>query len=154
VTSTFSGRTVADSTAASAGATAGAAAAIAGATAVTAGATAAVPTPSPTPNPHRLGSGEPPPVVAPAQLTRRVAPDYPQAAVRQGIEGFAEVRFTVTAKGTVSDVSIVQSTPPEIFDRAAIDAVRRWRYEPRTVDGKPTETQLQVKLQFKLDPKK
>jgi protein TonB len=132
VTSTFSGRTVADST----------------------GATAAAPTPPSTPNPHKLGSGEPPPVVAPAQLTRRVAPDYPQAAVRQGIEGFAEVRFTVTAKGTVSDVSIVESTPPDIFDRAAIDAVRRWRYEPRTVDGQPTETQLQVKLQFKLDSRK
>lgn len=130
--STFSGRTVEDSN----------------------GAAAAVPTPAPTPNRHRLGSGEPPPVVAPAKLKRQVAPDYPQAAARQGLEGFAEVRFTVTAQGTVTDVSIVESTPPDVFDKAATDAVRRWRYDPRTVDGQPTETQLQVKLQFKLDSKK
>jgi len=132
VNSTFSGRTVEDS----------------------AGSAASVPTPAPASNSHKLGSGEPPPVVAPAQLTRRVAPEYPPAAVRQGVEGFAEVRFTVTAKGTVTDVSIVESTPPDMFDKAAIDAVRRWRYEPRTVDGQPTETQLQVRLQFRMDSKK
>jgi protein TonB len=51
----------------------------------------------------------------------------------------------------VSDVAVVSSDPAEIFNRAATDAIRRWRYDPRVVDGQPVDSQSQVRLQFKLD---
>ncbi|MBA3487804.1 MAG: TonB family protein, partial [Lysobacter sp.] len=40
--------------------------------------------------------------------------------------------FTVDADGSVSNVRVVQSNPPRVFDREAINAVRRWRFQPIT----------------------
>lgn len=57
-----------------------------------------------------------------------VAPTYPQSALDAGIEGFVEVRFTVTPEGTVASPEIVESNPAGVFDAAALAAVNRWRY--------------------------
>jgi TonB family protein len=57
-----------------------------------------------------------------------VAPVYPQSALDAGIEGFVEVRFTVTPAGTVTSPEIVESSPAGVFDAAALAAVNRWRY--------------------------
>lgn len=95
--------------------------------------------------------GTPPPVTAEAQLTRRVAPEYPEAATRKGIEGYVDVHFTITPQGSVTNVSVVDADPADVFDHAAMDAVRRWHYEPKVVDGQPVESQSQVHLQFKLN---
>jgi TonB family protein len=92
-----------------------------------------------------------PVVTAEAQLTRRVAPDYPATALRKGIQGYVDLRFTITPQGTVTNVAVVGADPTEVFDHAAAEAVRRWRYDPRTLDGRPVESQSQVRLQFKLD---
>ena len=99
-------------------------------------------------------SGGIPIVTAEPILTRRISPDYPDSAVRKGVEGSVDVRFTITVKGTVEDVTVVQADPPEVFDRAAVEAVKRWRYDPKTVDGVATQSHAQVRLQFKLDSKK
>ena len=82
---------------------------------------------------------------------RRVAPDYPDTAMRKGIQGYVDVHFTITAQGAVTNVAVITSDPGEVFDRAATDAVRRWRYDPRVVDGQPVDSQSQVRLQFRLD---
>jgi TonB family protein len=83
-------------------------------------------------------------------LIQRVNPEYPPEAQRRGTEGSVEVSFTVTPEGKVSDVIIVSAEPSDIFDRAAVDAVRRWRYEPKKVGGLPVEARLQARVQFKL----
>jgi periplasmic protein TonB len=80
-----------------------------------------------------------------------VAPDYPATALRKGIQGYVDLRFTITPQGTVTNVAVVGADPTEVFDHAAAEAVRRWRYDPRTLDGRPVESQSQVRLQFKLD---
>ena len=83
-------------------------------------------------------------------LIQRVNPEYPREAERRGTEGSVEVSFTVSPEGKVSDVIIVNAEPSDIFDRAAVDAVRRWRYEPKKVGGVPVEAHLQALVQFKL----
>jgi protein TonB len=83
-------------------------------------------------------------------LIERVNPDYPPEAQRKGTEGSVGVSFTVSAEGKVSDIIIVDAEPSDIFDRAAVDAVRRWRYEPKKVGGIPVEAHLQARVQFKL----
>ena len=84
------------------------------------------------------------------QLIQRVSPEYPPEAARRGIEGSVGVTFTVSSDGKVSDIIIVNAEPSDIFDRAAVDAVRRWRYEPKKVGGVPVEAHLQARVQFKL----
>jgi TonB family protein len=96
---------------------------------------------------HR-GSGEPPPVIQEAKLIRRVNPDYPSAAKKEGIAGSVDLEVTVSTQGVVEDVSIVQATPPDMFDKSALAAVRKWKYDPRFVDGLPSQAHLKVHLDF------
>jgi protein TonB len=81
----------------------------------------------------------------------RIEPEYPERAKQQRIEGYVDVEFTITAAGTVSDARVIGSQPPYVFDRSALDAVRRWRYNPRVEAGKPVSRGgVQVRLRFEL----
>lgn len=65
----------------------------------------------------------------------RVDPEYPPRAKQRGIEGWVEVEFTITKVGTVRDERVLNSNPPRVFDRAALQAIRRWRYNPQIENG-------------------
>ncbi|WP_341867482.1 energy transducer TonB [Luteimonas yindakuii] len=58
------------------------------------------------------------------------APRYPSEALRSGQSGEVLVEFTVAADGSVSNARVVRADPPRVFDREALTAVRRWRFEP------------------------
>jgi len=62
---------------------------------------------------------------------------YPGIAAREGIEGWAQVRFTVTPTGTVDpqSVELVDAQPEEVFDASAIHAIKEFTFTPRIVDG-------------------
>jgi TonB family protein len=85
------------------------------------------------------------------RVIQRVAAEYPTDAARKGIEGAVDLSFSISAQGEVYDVTVLHSEPSNIFNRAAISAVRRWKYEPKTVDGVPVEARAQLRLTFKLD---
>jgi TonB family protein len=136
VSTTFSGRTLEDS---NAGAS-----------------TQTLATPSQamaTPVPRRPGSAAAPSETQEARLIQHVAADYPPEAARKGVEGSVDVSFTISPEGKVSDITVTSAVPSDIFNRAAIAAVRRWKYEPKTVNGVPVEAHQQLRLQFKLDPR-
>jgi protein TonB len=63
-----------------------------------------------------------------------------------------DLAVTVSPQGAVTDVAVTRSDPPGTFDKAAIAAVRRYRYDPRYVDGLPAEAHLQVHLDFDPGP--
>jgi protein TonB len=87
-------------------------------------------------------------VVQEAKLIHRVNPDYPSAAKKDGIEGSIDLDVTVSQLGVVKDVSVVQSNPPDVFDKSALTAVHRWKYDPRFEDGLPVEAHVKVRLNF------
>jgi periplasmic protein TonB len=87
-------------------------------------------------------------VVREAKLIRRVDPEYPAAAKRDGIQGSVDLEVIVSSRGAVEDVSVISATPPDIFEKSALAAVRKWRYDPRFVDGLPSEAHLKVHLEF------
>jgi len=60
----------------------------------------------------------------------QVTPSYPATARRLGIEGTALLRVFVDATGHVADIVVKQSAGHPDLDRAAADAVRRWRFDP------------------------
>jgi protein TonB len=96
-------------------------------------------------------SGASPPVTQDARLIKHVSAEYPPSAASRGIEGVVDVAITVSKDGSVSDATVVHSDPPDVFNQSAITAVRRWKYEPKTVDGVPVEAHVQLRLQFKMD---
>lgn len=82
----------------------------------------------------------------------RVEPEYPPAALRDGIEGWVRLRFSIGRSGQVKNVVVVDSKPAVVFDEAALRAVRKWKYQPKTVDGQQVERHgLLVRLTFEVD---
>jgi protein TonB len=84
-------------------------------------------------------------------LVRNVNPRYPTTAVRANQEGWVEVSFTITPEGNVDDVKVVDAEPRHVFDRAAVEAVSRWKYQPATQNGTPVSAQDKRRIVFKLN---
>lgn len=82
----------------------------------------------------------------------RVEPMYPRRAAEQFIEGWVELIFDISTTGSTKNVRVAKAQPARIFDRAAIQAVRKWKYKAKIVDGRALETRgVKVRLTFKLD---
>jgi protein TonB len=88
-----------------------------------------------------------PPVPKPVR-TRYVAPDYPKAALAEGLSGKVRLRLTVNAEGKVAQAVVLQATPPDVFDAAAIAAVRKWRFKPLGRDDSGVEANAFVDVVF------
>lgn len=70
----------------------------------------------------------------------RTTPSYPQRAAARGIEGFVELSFTVDELGNVIDPVVLHAYPEGYFERAALQAIQRWKYSPATDNGTPVST--------------
>lgn len=69
----------------------------------------------------------------------KVAPVYPRRAQTRGIEGYVLLEFVVTKTGAVRDPVVIESKPPGIFDRAALQASLKFKYKPKVVNGEPID---------------
>lgn len=69
----------------------------------------------------------------------RVPPQYPRIALERGIEGYATCEFDITPEGTTENIHVIDAMPQGIFDRAAMQAVSKFKYKPKIVNGQPTE---------------
>jgi protein TonB len=78
----------------------------------------------------------------------QVDPDYPPRAKQQGIEGWVAVEFTITPVGTVDNARVIRAEPPFVFDRAALEAIRKWRYNPKIENGKAVSREHRVRFTF------
>jgi protein TonB len=82
----------------------------------------------------------------------RIEPEYPINARQNGIEGWAVVEFTISAAGTVKNAVVIASEPGTVFDRAALSAVTKWKYNPKIVDGRPVERSgVKVRFDFEME---
>jgi len=105
--------------------------------------------PAPTP-PPQVASAAPtaraaaPKVEQTAQVTPifREQPEFPRDAARQNIDtGSVRAKLTINAGGEVTNVTIVQSRPTRIFDRAVISSLNRWKFNPGA-EGRSYETEI------------
>ena len=64
-------------------------------------------------------------------------PVYPRIALNKSIEGFVDVKFDVTKYGSTENISVVLANPEGIFERSALKAVKRWRFQPVMKQGEP-----------------
>jgi TonB family protein len=82
--------------------------------------------------------------------TREVPATYPPDAQRRGIQGWVDLEFTVAADGSTRDVVVTAAQPQQAFDKAAVDAMRRWRFEPVMLNGQPIDQRAKLRMQFSL----
>lgn len=93
-----------------------------------------------------------PPQVAPPQNPRLltfVEPQYPGEARLRGIEGWVDLSLAVSASGDVIDPRVESSSMRHLFGRAALEAVRQWKYAPRAAPADPAE-RVRVRVEFQL----
>ena len=107
-----------------------------------------------------LGSGQvlppPPPVVRHPPVSRmmegnlilRVQPDYPSLARQVRVQGLVVLRAMISREGTIENLQVLSGHP--MLVRAAVDAVRQWRYRPYVLNGEPVEVETEVKVNFVL----
>lgn len=77
-------------------------------------------------------------------------PHYPRSAQRRGETGTVLLRVHVSAAGDVIAVDLIQSSHSRDLDRAASDAVRRWRFRPAMREGRAAAASVQVPITFRL----
>ena len=80
----------------------------------------------------------------------RLPPVYPFEARQRNIQGWVNVRFVVTTRGTVERVTIVAAQPPGIFERSVIRCISGWRFRPGTIEGQPVNTWAETTVKFEL----
>jgi protein TonB len=82
----------------------------------------------------------------------RVEPQYPERARQRGVEGWVVVEFTISAAGTVKSPRIIAYHPSTVFNRAALQAIRKWKYNPKVEEGVAVERPgVQVRLTFEFE---
>jgi TonB family protein len=82
--------------------------------------------------------------------TRYTPPEFPSKALSQRLSGSVTVEYTVDTNGEPRDVRVVEATPPGVFDKAAIAAVKRWKYDPVVANGTPVEVPVRTSIRFEL----
>jgi protein TonB len=100
----------------------------------------------------------PPAAAAPGTLTRtaiprggyQITPSYPASARQLGVEGTALLSVFVDAAGHVGQVIVKQSAGHPDLDRAAADAVRRWRFEPARRGAEAVAMWVELPVEFRL----
>jgi TonB family protein len=84
------------------------------------------------------------------KLTSAPPPQYPPLAKQARIQGVVKLSVVIGQDGTVQNTSLVSGHP--LLVPAALEAVKRWTYQPTALNGKPTEVQTEVDVNFTLPP--
>jgi protein TonB len=79
-----------------------------------------------------------------------VPPEFPSKALAQRVSGTVTIEYIVDTNGDPRDVRVVEATPPGVFDKAAIAAVKHWHYEPVVANGSPVEVPVRTAIRFEL----
>jgi protein TonB len=80
-------------------------------------------------------------------LVHRVAPTYPEEARKQNLQGIIAVDIVVDREGSVGTMHALNG--PDVLARAAMDALRWWKFEPYRVNGEPAVAETTVAVEFK-----
>ena len=84
-----------------------------------------------------------------ARLVRRIDPIYPRIALLMRLSGTVRLRAIIGTDGSVQQLQVLAGSP--ILAQAAIDAVRRWRYQPTRLNGQPVQVETSITVTFVLN---
>ena len=80
----------------------------------------------------------------------QVRPSYPASAKRLGVQGTTLLRVQVLENGRIGGLEVEQSAGHPDLDRAATEAVRRWRFEPARRGDEAVAMWVQIPVEFRL----
>lgn len=83
-------------------------------------------------------------------IRQKVAPEYPEKARKQHIQGTVVLQATIGKEGDVENLQVISGD--SMLAAASIEAVKQWKYKPYLVNGEPVEVETQVDVIFTLNP--
>jgi protein TonB len=86
--------------------------------------------------------------VSAARLLYQPKPEYPQLARLTRTEGAVEFEAIIGKDGTIEELKVLSGHP--LLVKAALEAVRQWRYQPTLLNGEPIEVVTEITVNFKL----
>lgn len=86
--------------------------------------------------------------VAQGMVIKRVQPVYPRSAMTMHVQGTVQLEAIISKEGAITNLKVLKGDA--VLGRAAMDAVRQWRYKPYYLDGLPVEIDTQITVNFKL----
>lgn len=81
----------------------------------------------------------------------RIPPSYPRPARQARIQGYVTMEVGISPEGTVTEVTVVDTAPPRMFDIAAMDAMKRWKFRPKLVNGIAVSQRAHQTIEFKIE---
>jgi TonB family protein len=105
--------------------------------------------PAPPPPFKVCGVKVPPPCATPPRAIKSPSPDYSKEARKQKIEGISVLWLIVGPDGLPHDIRVARIIGYGL-DEKAIEAVKKWRFKPGTMDGHPVAVQINVEVTFRL----
>lgn len=74
--------------------------------------------------------------------------EYPAEAAKNGIKGYVVINILIGKDGSVELAKVLEAQPTDIFDNAALNAVRSWRFSPAKYKTKPVKMWAKQKIRF------
>jgi TonB family protein len=90
-------------------------------------------------------------VRTPPVVIKSFPPQFPRQAKRDKLQGVVVLKFTVTKNGEVTEISVNESMPKNVFDESAIKALKKYKFKPATENGEPVDCILRLPIVFSLD---
>ena len=81
-------------------------------------------------------------------LVRRIEPRYPPPAIAARIEGPVKIKAIISREGIIQQAEVLSGSP--LLSRAALEAIREWRYRPYILNGEPVEVETEITVNFTL----
>ena len=86
---------------------------------------------------------------AAANLPERIIlPAYPAVAWQKSVEGRVTLKALISKDGTLRNIRLVGPRPPSLLSGSVLEAVKKWRYQPRIENGMPVEVETQITIDF------
>ena len=81
-------------------------------------------------------------------LIRRIEPTYPPIARAAGVQGEVLIKAIISTEGKIEQAQVISGSP--WLSRAALDAIKQWRYRPYLLNDKPVEVETEITVNFYL----
>ncbi|KGY14099.1 energy transducer TonB [Vibrio tubiashii] len=90
-------------------------------------------------------------VTKPSFLSRPSAPKYPRLARKRGVEGTAIYEIWLDENGDQIRQVLISSSGATMLDKSALEAIKKWRFSPHSINGQTMAHRVQIPVRFKLD---
>jgi len=81
---------------------------------------------------------------------RRVQPQYPKRALRMGQEGVVWVHVLIDKNGKRQDIKIYEPSQFALLNQAALEAVKKWNFDPSIVNGAAVKSWVEIPIEFRI----